>query len=46
MLIPLLVFVVVTGAVLGGYAALSRLPEVMKRRQLDRRWYRRTAPAG
>lgn len=37
MLIPLLVFVVVTGLVLGGHTLVTRLPEIMKRRQLDRR---------
>ena len=37
MLIAISVFVLVTLGVLGAYVALSRLPDVMKRRQLDRR---------
>jgi len=45
MLIAFAVFVVVTLGVLGAYAALSRLPDVMKRRQLDRRLREVSAPA-
>src|SRR5687767_12489112 len=45
MLIALSVFVLVTLAVLGAYVALSRLPDVMKRRQLDRRLREISAPA-
>jgi tight adherence protein B len=45
MLIALTVFVVVTLSVLGAYVALTRLPEVMKRRQLDRRLRDVSAPA-
>ena len=37
MIPALFVFVLVTGLVLGGYAALSRLPDAMKQRRLDRR---------
>lgn len=37
MVIPLVVFVVVTALVVGGYTLVTRLPEILKRRQLDRR---------
>jgi tight adherence protein B len=45
MLIPFLVFVVVTAILLGGYAAVTRLPDFLKRRQLDRRLRDVSAPA-
>lgn len=45
MLVALSVFVLATLGVLGAYAALSRLPEVMKQRQLDRRLREVSAPA-
>jgi tight adherence protein B len=44
MLIALSVFVLVTLAVLGAYVGLSRLPDLMKRRQLDRRLREVSAP--
>lgn len=37
MLLPVLVFVLVTGAIVGGYAASSALPRFLKNRTLDRR---------
>lgn len=37
MLLPLLVFVVVVGLIMGGYAALTRLPGLLAARRLDRR---------
>lgn len=37
MLLPILVFIVVVAAVVGGYAAASRLPAVLARRRLDGR---------
>jgi tight adherence protein B len=37
MLLPLLVFLFVTGSVLGGYAAMTRMPGMLAARQLDRR---------
>jgi tight adherence protein B len=45
MLIPFIVFVVVTAILLGGYAAVMRLPDFLKRRQLDRRLRDVSAPA-
>jgi tight adherence protein B len=45
MLIPFIVFVVVTALLLGGYAAVMRLPDFLKRRQLDRRLRDVSAPA-
>lgn len=44
MLLPLVVFVVVTGLVLGAYAALTRLPGVLEQRRLDRRLKEVSAP--
>jgi tight adherence protein B len=37
MLLPLLVFVLVAGAIIGGYAAMMHLPGMLAARQLDRR---------
>src|SRR6267378_2452456 len=37
MLIPLMVFIVVTAALIGGYAGVMRLPEYLAARRLDRR---------
>jgi tight adherence protein B len=44
MLIPALVFVLVTGFLLAAYAGATRLPDIMKRRQLDRRLRDMSAP--
>ncbi len=46
MVLPLLVFFLVAGAILGGYAATTRLPGVLARRQLDRRLRDVSTPAG
>jgi tight adherence protein B len=40
----ILVFVAVAGLILGGYAALMRLPEVLKQRRLDRRLQELSTP--
>jgi tight adherence protein B len=37
MMLPLLVFVVVTGSIVGGYAAIAILPDMFAARRLDRR---------
>jgi tight adherence protein B len=45
MLAAVLVFFAVAGLVLGGYAALTRLPDALKQRRLDRRLQEVSAPA-
>jgi tight adherence protein B len=45
MLLPFIVFVAVTGAVLGVYAALTYLPGFLKKRRLDQRLKEVSAPA-
>jgi len=37
MMLPLLVFVVVSGSIIGGYAAIAILPDMLAARRLDRR---------
>lgn len=44
MLLPVIVFVTVTGLVLGVYAAMTRLPGALKQRRLDRRLQELSAP--
>ena len=44
MLVPLVVFIVVTGTVLGGYALIAHLPEAMRRRRLEQRLQDVSAP--
>lgn len=45
MFAAVLVFFAVAGLILGGYAAVTRLPEVLKQRRLDRRLQEVSAPA-
>jgi len=46
MVLALLVFLIGAGAVFGGYAAVTHLPAVLARRQLDRRLHDVSAKAG
>ena len=45
MVAAVIVFFVVVGLVLGGHAAITRLPDVLKQRRLDRRLQEISAPA-
>lgn len=45
MLLSLVVFLVATGTIVGGYLAVTALPEAMKQRQLARRLQEVSAPA-
>jgi tight adherence protein B len=45
MLAAVLVFFAVAGLILGGYAAMTRLPEALKQRRLDRRLQELSAPS-
>jgi tight adherence protein B len=45
MLLSLLVFIVATGAVVGAYAAATRVPAMLASRRLDRRLHEVSAPA-
>ena len=44
MMLPLFVFVVTTALVFGAYLAVTRLPDVLKQRRLDRRLQELSAP--
>jgi hypothetical protein len=44
MLLAVLVFVVVVGAIVGGYLAFSALPGVVKQKQLEKRLREISAP--
>lgn len=46
MLIPLLIFVLVSGGIIGAYAALTNLPGVLASRKLDRRLREVSSPFG
>ena len=46
MLLPLLVFVLGTGAVIGGYAFFTNAPQVMARRRMDQRLSALVSPSG